>query len=294
MAKLSTRDIKRKIQGIKNTQRITKAMKAVSAAKLRKAQIQLQATRPYSEKLYELINDLAMYVDRTSHPLLEIREEIKSIDYIVVTADRGLAGAFNSNVIKRTLKDIQKFQEEGKNVNLLLIGRKAVQFFRNKGFDIVGEYEDVYRDKVNLSFTSKIGADLVQRYTERKTDAIFIINNELITTASYETKVRKLFPIEPEIDLEKIDKMVQYNIEPTKEQVLERLLKQYVDFQIYRAMVESSTAEHAARMLAMDNATRNAGEAIRKWTIVFNKARQESITTELIDIINAAQAISKN
>lgn len=290
MAKLSTRDIKRKIQGIKNTQRITKAMKAVSAAKLRKAQIQLQATRPYSEKLYELINDLAMHVDRETHPLLQIREE-KNIDYVVVTADRGLAGAFNSNVIKRTLKDIQQFKEEGKNVNLILFGRKAVQFFKNKGFNVVAEYEDIYRDNVNLTFTSQVGAIIAERYTEKKTDAVYIVNNELITTANYETKVRKLFPIEPEIDLEKIDKLVQYNIEPTKEQVLENLLKQYINFQLYRAMVESSTAEHAARMLAMDNATRNAGEAIKRWTVIFNKARQESITTELIDIINAAQAI---
>jgi F-type H+-transporting ATPase subunit gamma len=290
MAKLSTRDIKRKIQGIKNTQRITKAMKAVSAAKLRKAQIQLQATRPYSEKLYELINDLAMYVDREAHPLLQIRDE-NNIDYVVVTADRGLAGAFNSNVIKRVLKDVQEFKNQGKNVNLILFGRKAVQFFKNKNFNVIEKYEDIYRNNVNLTFTSKVGAIIAERYITKKTDAVYIINNELITTANYETKVRKLFPIEPEVDLEKIDKMVQYNIEPTKEQVLENLLKQYINFQLYRAMVESSTAEHAARMLAMDNATRNAGEAIKRWTIVFNKARQESITTELIDIINAAQAI---
>jgi len=290
MAKLSTRDIKRKIQGIKNTQRITKAMKAVSAAKLRKAQIQLQATRPYSEKLYELINDLAMYVDRESHPLLEIREE-KNIDYVIVTADRGLAGAFNSNVIKRALKDINSLKEQGKKVSLILFGRKAVQFFKNKGFDIVGEYEDIYRDNVNITFTSQVGGIIAQRYIEKKTDAVYLINNELITTANYETKVRKLFPIEPEIDLEKMDKMVQYNIEPTKEQVLESLLKQYINFQLYRAMVESSTAEHAARMIAMDNATRNAGEAIKRWTVIFNKARQESITTELIDIVNAAEAL---
>lgn len=290
MAKLSTRDIKRKIQGIKNTQRITKAMKAVSAAKLRKAQIQLQATRPYSEKLYELINDLGMHVDPEAHPLLRIREE-KKVDYVVVTADRGLAGAFNSNVIKKVVKDVQQLEEEGKNVSLILFGRKAVQFFKNKGYNIIAEYEDIYRDNVNLTFTSKVGSILSERYIKEETDAIYIINNELITTATYETKVRKLFPIEPKIDLEKIDKMVQYNIEPTKEAVLENLLIQYIDFQLYRAMVESLTAEHAARMLAMDNATRNAGEAIRRWTIIFNKARQESITTELIDIVNAAEAL---
>ncbi|NPA13081.1 MAG: F0F1 ATP synthase subunit gamma [Aquificae bacterium] len=292
MAKLSPRDIKRKIQGIKNTQRITKAMKAVSAAKLNKARAMLNATRPYSERLYDLINDLAMFVDRDIHPLLKVRDE-KRIDYVVITADRGLAGAFNSYVIKRTLADVQKFQEEGKEVNLILIGRKAVQFFKNKGFNIAQEYEDVYRDNLNLTFTSKVGGILAERYENEKIDAIYLINNELLTTATYETKVRKLFPIEPELKIEKLSELSRYNIEPSAEDVLEELLRRYINFQLYRALVESSTAEHAARMIAMDNATRNAGEAIKKWTIIFNKARQEAITTELIDIINASNAISK-
>ncbi|HHG75291.1 MAG TPA: F0F1 ATP synthase subunit gamma [Persephonella sp.] len=290
MAKLSPRDIKRKIQGIKNTQRITKAMKAVSAAKLNKAKAMLNATRPYSERLYDLINDLAMFVDRDIHPLLKIREE-KKIDYVVITADRGLAGAFNSYVIKKALSDIKKFQEEDKDVNLILIGRKAVQFFKNKGYNIIEEYEDIYRDHLNLAFTSKVGGIIAERYENEKTDAVYMVNNELITTATYETRVRKLFPIEPELDYTKLSELSRYNIEPSAEEVLEELLKRYINFQLYRALVESSTAEHAARMLAMDNATRNAGEAIKKWTIIFNKARQEAITTELIDIINAANAI---
>ena len=290
MAKLSPRDIKRKIQGIKNTQRITKAMKAVSAAKLNKARAMLNATRPYSERLYDLINDLAMFVDREIHPLLKIREE-KKIDYVVITADRGLAGAFNSYVIKKALSDIKRFQEEEKEVNLILIGRKAVQFFKNKGFNIIEEYEDIYREHLNLAFTSKVGGILAERYENEKTDAVYMVNNELITTATYETKVRKLFPIEPKLDYTKLSELSRYNIEPSAEDVLEELLKRYINFQLYRALVESSTAEHAARMLAMDNATRNAGEAIKSWTIIFNKARQEAITTELIDIINASNAI---
>ncbi len=292
MAKLSPRDIKRKIQGIKNTQRITKAMKAVSAAKLNKARAMLNATRPYSERLYDLIKDVAAFVDRDIHPLLQVRDE-KKIDYIVITADRGLAGAFNSYVIKRTLNDLRKFQEEGKDINLILIGRKAVQFFKNKEFNIIEAYEDVYREHLNLRFTSQVGGILAERYENKKTDAIYLINNELITTATYETKVRKLFPIEPELDYSKLSELSRYNIEPSADEVLEELLKRYINFQLYRALVESSTAEHAARMLAMDSATRNAGEAIKKWTVIFNKARQEAITTELIDIINAATAIQK-
>ncbi|WP_456401189.1 F0F1 ATP synthase subunit gamma [Persephonella sp.] len=290
MAKLSPRDIKRKIQGIKNTQRITKAMKAVSAAKLNKAKAKLNATRPYSERLYDLINDLAMFVDRDIHPLLKIRDENK-VDIVVVTADRGLAGAFNSYVIKTTLSKVKELQDAGKEVNLILIGRKAVQFFKNKDFNIIEEYEDIYRDHMNLSFTSQVGGIISERYENEKTDAVYLINNELITTATYETKVRKLFPIEPELDYSRISEISRYNIEPSSEEVLEQLLKRYINFQLYRALVESSTAEHAARMIAMDNATRNAGEAIKRWTIIFNKARQEAITTELIDIINASNAI---
>ena len=290
MAKLSPRDIKRKIQGIKNTQRITKAMKAVSAAKLNKARAKLMATRPYSEKLYDLINDLAAFVDRDIHPLLKIRDE-KVIDFVVITADRGLAGAFNSNVIKKTINTVKQLEEEGKKVHLILIGRKAVQFFKNKKFNIREEYEDIYRDHLNLRFTSQVGGAIAQRYADEEIDAVYLINNELITTATYETKIRKLLPIEPEIDYTKLSELSRYNIEPSSEEVLEELMKRYINFQLYRALVESSTAEHAARMIAMDNATRNAGEAIKKWTIIFNKARQEAITTELIDIINAANAI---
>ena len=290
MAKLSPRDIKRKIQGIKNTQRITKAMKAVSAAKLNKAKAKLMATRPYSEKLYDLINDLAAFVDRDIHPLLKIRDE-KVVDFVVITADRGLAGAFNSNVIKKAINKVKELEEEGKEVHLILIGRKAVQFFKNKKFKIREEYEDIYRDHLNLRFTSQVGGGIAQRYEEEKIDAVYLINNELITTATYETKIRKLLPIEPEIDYTKLSELSRYNIEPSSEEVLEELMKRYINFQLYRALVESSTAEHAARMIAMDNATRNAGEAIKKWTVIFNKARQEAITTELIDIINAANAI---
>ncbi|WP_028950209.1 F0F1 ATP synthase subunit gamma [Sulfurihydrogenibium subterraneum] len=291
MAKLSPRDIKRKINGIKNTRRITSAMKMVSAAKLRKAQNLLYATRPYSEKLYELISDLSIYIDREAHPLLAKRE-VKNVDLIVITADRGLAGAFNANVLKTTWREIQNFQSEGKTVNLILIGRKAVNFFKNKGLNVVASYEDVYRNQMNLSFTSLLGGIISSRFIEEKTDAVHLINNELITSSTYETKIRGLLPLEPkETSSKKYDEMSIYNIEPSKEEVLSSLLQRYINFQLYRALVESSTAEHSARMIAMDNATKNAGEAIRKWTIIFNKARQEAITTELIDIINAAEAI---
>lgn len=290
MAKLSPRDIKRKINGIKNTRRITSAMKMVSAAKLRKAQNLLYATRPYSEKLYELIQDLSIYIDRESHPLLAKREENK-VDYVVITADRGLAGAFNSNVLKTVWKEITQLKQKGVEVNLMLIGRKAVNFFKNKGFNIVGAYEDIYRSDMNIAFTSKVGGILSSRFTEGKTDAVYIVNNELVTTSTYDTKIRKLLPLESTSTTKAVETTAIYNIEPSKEEVLESLLQRYINFQLYRALVESSTAEHSARMIAMDNATKNAGEAIRKWTIIFNKARQEAITTELIDIINAAEAI---
>ncbi|MEJ5173646.1 MAG: F0F1 ATP synthase subunit gamma [Hydrogenothermaceae bacterium] len=290
MAKLSPRDIKRKINGIKNTRRITSAMKMVSAAKLRKAQNLLYATRPYSEKLYDLIHDLSIYIDRESHPLLAKREENR-VDYVVITADRGLAGAFNSNVLKAVWREINELKAQGREVNLILIGRKAVNFFKNKGFNIVASYEDVYRADVNLSFTAKVGGILASRFAESQTDAVYLVNNELITSSTYETKIRKLLPLEPPSTVKIVESSAVYNIEPSKEEVLESLLQRYINFQLYRALVESSTAEHSARMIAMDNATKNAGEAIRKWTIIFNKARQEAITTELIDIINAAEAI---
>ncbi len=288
MPKLSPRDIRRKIQGIKNTRRITNAMKVVSAAKLRRAQELLYSSRPYSDKLYELVRDLAAHVDRETLPLLEEREEGK-VYLILVTADRGLAGAFNSNIIREAEKFVAEKREKGRQVSLILIGRKGYQYFSKRDYSIVKGYDEVFRKEVNFGIAKEVSEIVRERFTNREVDAVYLMNNEMITRASYKPVTRKFLPFElPE---EGAGGMGVYTFEVDEEEFMNNLVNLYLNYQIYRAMVESNAAEHFARMVAMDNATKNADDLVKQWTMIFNKARQESITLELIDIVGAAEAM---
>ncbi len=287
MPKLSPRDIRRKIQGIKNTRRITNAMKVVSAAKLRRAQELLYSSRPYSDKLYELVRDLIAHIDRETLPLLREKEE-RRIDLILVTADRGLAGAFNSNIIR----EAEKFLEErrDKKVSLILIGRKGYQYFSKRNYPIVKGYDEVFRKEVNFGIAREVSEIVRERFVGEEVDAVYLMNNEMITRASYKPITRKFLPFELPEGGSREDYSV-YNFEVEEEDFIKRILNLYLNYQLYRAMVESNAAEHFARMVAMDNATKNADDLVKQWTLIFNKARQESITLELIDIVGAAEAM---
>jgi F-type H+-transporting ATPase subunit gamma len=289
MPKLSPRDIRRKIQGIKNTRRITNAMKVVSAAKLRRAQELLYSSRPYSDKLYELVRDLAGHVDRESHPLLQEREE-RRVDLILVTADRGLAGAFNSNIIKEAERFIEERKSKGSEVSLILIGRKGYQYFSKRGYAVVKGYDEVFRKEVNFGVAKEVSEIVRERFTERETDAVYLLNNEMITRATYKPVLRKFLPFELPYQ-ETGDALGVYTFEVDEAEFMNHILNLYLNYQIYRALVESNAAEHFARMVAMDNATKNADDLIKQWTMIFNKARQESITLELMDIVGAAEAM---
>jgi len=287
MPKLSPRDIRRKIQGIKNTRRITNAMKVVSAAKLRRAQELLYASRPYSEKLYEVMGSLYSKIDKDSHPLLVERPE-KRVDLILITADRGLAGAFNSNIIKMAEDFVSQKEEKGKKVSLILIGRKGVQYFEKRNYNIIKKYDEVFRKEVNFGVAKEVSGIVRERYEKEETDSVYLLNNEMVTRANYKPILRKFLPFEvPEG--EEIPGI--YNFEIEQGEVLSAVINLYLNYQIYRAMVESNASEHFARMVAMDNATRNADELVKEWTMIFNKARQEAITSELIDIVTAAEAM---
>ncbi len=287
MPKLSPRDIRRKIQGIKNTRRITNAMKVVSAAKLRKAQELLYASRPYSEKLYEVMGSLSSKIDRDSHPLLVERPE-KRVDLILITADRGLAGAFNSNIIKMAEDFVRQKEEKGKKVSMILIGRKGVHYFEKRNYNIIKKYDEVFRKEVNFGVAKEVSEIVRNRYENEETDSVYLLNNEMVTRANYKPILRKFLPFEmPEG--EEIPGI--YNFEIEQGEVLSAVMNLYLNYQIYRAMVESNASEHFARMVAMDNATRNADELVKEWTMIFNKARQEAITSELIDIVTAAEAM---
>jgi len=288
MPKLSPRDIRRKIQGIKNTRRITNAMKVVSAAKLRKAQEAIYASRPYSERLYDVLSHLAFHVDTSVHPLLEVREE-KRVDIILITADRGLAGAFNSTVIKKAEELIQEKASKNIEVSLVLIGRKGVQYFSKRNYRLLRAYEEVFRKEINFEVVKEVGQLLRDRYQNKETDRVYLINNEMVTRVNYKPIVRQFLPFER---IEQKDQDYStYEFEVDAETFINKLIDLYLNYQLYRAMLESNAAEHFARMVAMDNATRNADDLIRTWTLIFNKARQESITYELVDIVNAVEAM---
>ncbi|MDQ7038513.1 MAG: F0F1 ATP synthase subunit gamma [Aquificota bacterium] len=289
MPKLSPRDIRRKIQGIRNTRRITNAMKVVSAAKLRRAQELLYSSRPYSDKLYELVRDLAGHIDREAHPLLREREE-RRIDLILITADRGLAGAFNSNIIREAERFIEEKKQQGSEVNLLLIGRKGYQYFSKREYPIIKGYDEVFRKEVNFGVAKEVSEIVRERFTAEETDAVYLFNNEMITRASYKPVMRRFLPFELPYE-EAGDTLSVYTFEVEESEFLNHILNLYLNYQIYRAMVESNAAEHFARMVAMDNATKNADDLIKQWTLIFNKARQESITLELMDIVGAAEAM---
>ncbi|WP_461832165.1 F0F1 ATP synthase subunit gamma [Aquifex sp.] len=288
MAKLSPRDIRRKIQGIKNTKRITNAMKVVSAAKLRKAQELVYASRPYSEKIYELVSHLSKHVDTDDHPLFDYRDE-RRVDVILITADRGLAGAFNSNVIREAEKLIEEKEKKGAEVFLFLIGRKGYQYFSKRGYKIIKGYDEVFRKTINFGVAKEVAEAVRERFLKGETDRVYLINNEMITRASYKPVVRTFLPFSVEGETEEISGV--YEFEVSQEEFFDYVVNLYLNYQIYRAMVESNAAEHFARMIAMDNATKNADDLIRQWTLIFNKARQEAITTELIDISNAVEAL---
>ncbi|MDW8095301.1 MAG: F0F1 ATP synthase subunit gamma [Aquificaceae bacterium] len=295
MPKLSPRDIRRKIQGIKNTRRITNAMKVVSAAKLRKAQELIYASRPYSEKLYEVLSSLSSSMEIASHPLFEVREQ-KSCDLVLITADRGLAGAFNSNLIKRAEDFIREQQEKGIKVSLVLIGRKGVQYFTKRKYNVLKAYDEVFRKDINFNVVKEVGELTRERYVKKESDCVLLLHNEMLNRVSYKPVMRVFLPpsliCEEEGGETKEKAYGVYEFEVERETLLDNLLNLYLNYQIYRAMLESNASEHFARMVAMDNATRNADELIKTWTMIFNKARQESITSELIDIVNAVEAMT--
>ena len=296
MAKLNLKDIKRKIQGLKNTKRITNAMKLIAAAKLKSAYEAAELARPYSEKLYEIIGRFAHHIDPSIHPLFELRTELNSVDIILITADRGLCGAFNSSIIKYTENKIEEFQSKGIKVNLHLIGRKGVQYFERhvKGIQIVNSFDHVFRKTIDFSAVKTVGESVKERFLQGETDKVILLHNQLKTNTTYFVQEKVFLPL-TEIILEEFkseNPEVVYELEVKNiERFIENLLQRYLNFQIYRAMLESNAAEQAARMMAMENATKNAEDAIKKWTHLYNVARQEAITNELIDIVNAVEAL---
>jgi len=280
-------DIRRRVRSVKNTQQITKAMKMVSAAKLRRAQDQAIAARPYGVLLRQMLANVAQGAandpDAGAHPLLAVRPE-QRILLVVITADSGLAGAFNSNLIKLA----HRFAEEHKNATLSfeLIGKKGVNYFRRRFSGIAGTHTDLFR-RVKFEDAERIANLIISRFEKGEVDAVYLFTNEFKNAMAPALTSTRILPIE----VPKTAQTMDYIYEQNPGELLGSLLPRYVRLLIYRAFMESVAAEHAARMVAMEAATKNASEVIDKLTLLMNRVRQASITREIIEIVSGASAL---
>lgn len=281
-----THDLKRRIRSIKNTMQVTKAMKMVSAARLRRAQERILAARPFAVTTGRVLNSLAARVNPELHPLL-IQRDIKKAELILVTSDRGLCGSFNANAIKAATAFLGQHRPD--TLNVMTIGRRGRDFVRRRKLKITGEWLDIFRN-LDFSTAQAIGDDLVKRYVDGEIDAVYVAYNEFKSVVSQRPIVEQILPI-PRDELVKAGDGEEYIYEPEAGSLLERILPGYVRVQVWRALLESAAAEHAARMTAMDSATKNAKELTEALTLHMNRVRQASITTAIIEVVSGAAAL---
>jgi len=287
----SLQALRRKIGSVKNTQKITKAMKMVAAAKLKRAQDRILAARPYGHKMREVIADLGLRVNRAAHPLLQKRAA-RNIEVLVVTSDRGLCGAFNANILRRAGEFLRECEARGVKVTVSFVGRKGREFFRRRQWPIRQQWLGVF-DRLTYEHGLDIGQDLIEQFTKGTFDELYVIYNEFKSAIQQRVIVEKLFPIDA-LDGTAETSVVSggsYEYEPDEDELLAALLPKHFQIQAFRVLLESSAAEQGARMAAMDGATRNAGELIKKLTLYYNKTRQAAITKELMDIVGGAEAL---
>lgn len=284
----SLKDIKKRIGSVKNTQQITKAMKMVSAAKLRRAQEAVVAARPYAEKMQDVLANLALKEDPESHPLLQKRGKERAL-VILMTADRGLCGAFNSSVSKAAERFVKDNPDGFEQLDVMVIGRKGNEYLKRRGVNIVKVHENIM-GKVTYATASLIGQEVAEMFSSEKYDAVYVIYNAFRSAISQVPTIDQLLPIVPR-EVEEGIHVADYLYEPSSSAVLEQILPKNVEVQIFRGLLESVASEQGARMSSMDSASKNAGEMIRKLTLQYNRARQAAITKELMEIISGAEAI---
>lgn len=286
----SLKDIKKRIGSVKNTEQITKAMKMVAAAKLRRAQEAAVAARPYAEKLHEVMSNLAQREEADGHPLLNQRGTGRAL-IVLMTADRGLCGGFNANVSKEAERMIRANERGYDDFDLLIIGRKGRDFLKNRVGDKIVKVHENITSEATYKTAQLIGQEIVDDYSEEKYDAVYVIYNAFQSAIVQNVTVERVLPIEPK-ETEKIaENSVDYLYEPNRMEVLSQLLPKMVEVQIFRALLESNASEQGARMSSMDSASRNAAEMIGKLTLQYNRARQAAITKELMEIISGAESI---
>lgn len=282
----SLKDIKRRIKSVKNTQQITKAMKMVAAAKLKRAHDDIIAARPYAQKMLDIINSLASRVRPDAHPLLS-KKGGGRVELVIVTSDRGLCGGFNSNIIRVSEGFIRK-NTDNTGITLNLIGKKAKDYFKRRGLTIRQE-RPVGSGRPKYTAAAEIAKEIVDSHIKETFDETYLIYSEFKSALSQELVIQRLLPIESPKESEK--EATEYIYEPSQEAILADILPKYIEVQIFMALLESAASEHGARMAAMDSATKNAKEMIEGLTLKYNRLRQAAITKELMEIIGGAEAL---
>lgn len=283
------KEIRLKIHSVKNTQKITKAMEMVAASKMRKTQERMRRAVPYAKKIMEVISHVALGHSEYRHPFMEKRE-VNRAGYIIVSTDRGLCGGLNSNMLKCVLKDIKQKIEAGIEVELCLIGTKAMSFFKRMGGNVMAHVSHL-GDAPSVGDFIGVVKVMLDAYLDQRIDAVYVCSNEFISTMRQEPLIQQVLPLVPATNTE-MQHHWDYIYEPDNAPaLLETLLTRYIESQIYRAVIENIACEQAARMLAMRNATDNAAEAISNLQLIYNKARQAAITRELSEIVAGASVI---
>ena len=282
------KDIRNRIKSVKSIQQVTGAMKMVAAAKMRRAQENMEMARPYSSRMAELLNTLIPEIDRSLMPELNVREVKKTL-FVVVTADRGMAGAFNTNVLREAHKAIDEISKEKSDI--ICIGKKSFGYFKNRNYSIAVNHIDFWND-LRYTHAMEFGEEIISRFVNGEVDQVQVIYNRFVNVARQEIKNETFLPMSYDPDAKESDYNPERLFEPSKEEVVKTIIPRFLNTQIWQYLLESNASEQAARMLAMENATSNAKDMIKDLTLQFNKARQTAITTEMLEIVSGAEALS--
>jgi F-type H+-transporting ATPase subunit gamma len=294
------KEIKTKITAVQQTRKITKAMNMVAASKLRGAQERMEAFRPYANKFAEVLGSLAERIEADEEhapPLLVPRAEVKTVDLLLMTSDRGLCGSFNTNLLIKAEKFLKEKADQGIETRLICMGRKGRDYFRRRKQDILDQHIGVVGGKFGFSIAINAGTKLIDNFLNGETDETYVVFSEFVSMARQVPTVQRLVPISgvektgQAQETEQVGYIAEHICEPSADELMAEMLPKHVYVQIFKGLLETSTSEHAARMAAMDNATSNCKEMITSLTLVYNKARQAAITAELMDIVGGAEAL---
>ncbi len=285
------RDIELKISAIKKIQQITRAMNMVASAKLRNTQSKMEKFDPYAKKFAEVLGNLASRIETDIHPLMIKRENIANVELLHFTSDRGLCGSFNMNNISLGEKWVKEQKDKHREYNLNLVGRKGRDYFKKRNYNISSTHVQVY-GSVDISYVNKMTSDFIHKYMDGDVDELYMIYSKFISVSKQEPTIVKLLPIEPPTVQDTDTGSGEYLCEPGAEELLIDLLPKHISVQILNAFFQNEVSEYAARMAAMDNATKNCKDMVEDLTLTYNKARQAAITAELMDIVGGAEAIS--